>query len=247
MTYFKLPSIRVHLFGYLFSPRWIPTILTLFLLPFLISLGMWQLHRADQKKAIEQALYQHAKVFVMENLNELPLKSLQYQTLKVAAMPDNQHLIYLDNKIYHGRPGMQVLEPLRLPGEDRILLINRGFVYANSRNNLPTLHPIKPNANFLGLIMFPSKPFLLRAESWNGKWPMLVQGVDLTLLSKQLHAPLFPFILLQTSPKDPEFIQDWHPVNFPSYRHTGYAIQWFSLALTLVIIYLVVNTRIKRG
>lgn len=248
MKHIKLPSIRVHLFGYLFSPGWIPTLVTLLLLPFLISLGMWQLHRAAEKRAIEKDYRHQGQILAVSDLKDRQLKNLRYQKLKLQGAYDNDHIIYIDNKSYQGRHGFQVLVPFKLLNQPKYVLINRGFIEGGDRINLPGISKASGQKSIVGYISFPSKPFLLKKELWDGQWPILAQGIDLQIIAQQLKMEIYPFVLLQTDPDDLEFVRDWHPVSMPSYRHTGYAVQWFALALTLLIIYVRVNTRrIKRG
>ncbi len=39
------------------------------------------------------------------------------------------------------------------------------------------------------------------------------------------------------------YVRTWSPPGFPPMRHIGYAVQWFALALALLVIYLVTNLR----
>jgi surfeit locus 1 family protein len=49
-------------------------------------------------------------------------------------------------------------------------------------------------------------------------------------------------VLLDAS--EPEgFVRNWQAPGFPPVRHIAYAVQWFALALTLAVIYVVVNLR----
>jgi len=41
--------------------------------------------------------------------------------------------------------------------------------------------------------------------------------------------------------QDGGFKRDWRPATIKPVRHIGYAVQWFALALTVVIIYLVLS------
>ncbi len=243
MEQFKLPSIRVHLFGYFFSPGWIPTAVTCLLLPFLISLGFWQLHRADEKRAIEKDYHRQGQILLLSDLQGRKLQNLRYQKLKLAGSFDNERIFYIDNKSYQGRPGFQVLMPFKPLNESKWVLINRGFIEGSDRKNLPSIQEVSGQKEVVGFIFFPGKPFLLKKEQWQGQWPVLLQGVDLKTIAQQLKVDVYPFVLLQIEPADPAFIRDWHPVSMPSYRHIGYAVQWFALALTLLIIYIRVNTR----
>lgn len=244
MAYFKLPALRVHLFGYVFSPGLIPTIAVLLLLPVLISLGFWQLQRAHVKKILEHDFSHQNQALSLAQVQQLPQENVRYRSLEVVGTLDENHKIYLDNKTYRGQRGVHVLVPFKLKDTDTTLLINQGFKPIANRSELSrviTAHKTSTQS-IKGLIFFPSKPFLLKKEEWNGNWPMLVQGVNIKQLASRLHVALLPFVLLETEPKVAGLQQDWHPVGFPSYRHTGYAVQWFALALTLLIIYLKVNT-----
>jgi cytochrome oxidase assembly protein ShyY1 len=61
---------------------------------------------------------------------------------------------------------------------------------------------------------------LLRESSW--------AGTDLLLLD----------------PGEPDgFVRHWSAPGFPPMRHIAYAVQWFALALTLLVIYVVTNLR----
>jgi surfeit locus 1 family protein len=241
--HFKLPEIRVHLFGYLFSPGWIPTLATLLLMPLLLGLGFWQLDRAQQKRILEQQLTQTNIPLTLEQISSYPNVTLRYRRLQVSGHFDNQHLIYLDNKTYQHHPGIHVLTPFIVQGTNKILLVNRGFLPLLDRTHLPFVPTSTQPRNLSGIINFPSKAFLLKKERSATNWPLLIQGLDLKDLELKLQTPLYPFILMQENKDETNLVREWHQVNFPSYRHTGYAFQWFGLALTLIIIYLKLNLR----
>lgn len=243
MAYSKLPQIRVQVFGYLFSPSWLTTITTLMLLTLLCSLGVWQLHRAAQKRILEHEFQTRAQVLTLRELSSRPLQDIRYQTVEIEGTFDNKHIIYLDNKTYKGRHGMEVLVPIKIANESKQLLVNRGFLDVSDRYHLPVPPLVAGKSKLKGLVYLPSKPFLLKNESWDYKWPVIAQGIDIATLEKQIKTPLFSFVLLQNSPCESGLCRDWRPVNFPSYRHTGYAFQWFALGLVLFIIYIKLNTQ----
>jgi surfeit locus 1 family protein len=50
--------------------------------------------------------------------------------------------------------------------------------------------------------------------------------------------------LVLLDPGEPDgYVRHWQAPGFPPMRHIAYAVQWFALALTLAVIYLVTNTR----
>ena len=62
------------------------------------------------------------------------------------------------------------------------------------------------------------------------------------LLHESAWAPAAELVLLDAG--EPEgYLRQWQAPGFPPLRHIGYAVQWFGLALTLFVIYIVTNLR----
>ena len=50
--------------------------------------------------------------------------------------------------------------------------------------------------------------------------------------------------VLLLDPGEPDgYLRQWQAPGFPPMRHLAYAVQWFGLALTLAVIYVVTNVR----
>ena len=62
------------------------------------------------------------------------------------------------------------------------------------------------------------------------------------LLNESLWTPATELVLLDAAEPD-GYVRNWAPPGFPPMRHIGYAVQWFGLALTLAVIYVVTNFR----
>lgn len=241
MAYSKLPRIRVHLFGYIFSAGFLPTFATLLLLPLLVHLGTWQLHRAHEKRQLEREFANKLNPISIEKVSNSSNKNLRYRSLVAKGWFDNEHIILLDNQLYQHKTGYHVLMPFHLQNESKMLLVNRGFVAVRDRNRLPNIPPISGLRTLTGLIYYPNKTLVLKKDTSSVHWPLRVQSIDMEQLTGLLHQETYPFYLLLRTGENSHLVRDWHPVSFPAYRHTGYAIQWFALALTLVVIYLSLN------
>jgi cytochrome oxidase assembly protein ShyY1 len=67
-----------------------------------------------------------------------------------------------------------------------------------------------------------------------GEWPLLVTRIDLDEIERHLGQPLLDLVLEdRTAPR----AQTVRAQMLPPERHRGYALQWFGLSLTLLIIY----------
>lgn len=240
--------------GWVFAPRLLPTLVYVVLLVLLIGLGQWQLDRASQKRAAlaDRAAATDAPVL---RLNERPasLARHEYRRATATGRYDTAHQFLLDNQVQDGRIGYRVLTPLRLPEREAAVLVQRGFVPIDgSRQTLPTLPPAPSPAQVSGRIdSGPSVGMRLgEAADGSGRWPRRLQYIDFKAMDAMLDYPLSDYVLvpgaLATDAVARRSERDaWR---FGPERHEGYAVQWFSLAIALTLIWLVVNTRrAKRG
>lgn len=232
-------------YHYHFTPKLIPTLATLILLPILISLGHWQLTRADQNR---QLIHNYTTRSAMPPLSEknliTPPENLNFHLIQLTGEYDNQHTILLDNKIYHDQVGYQVLTPLVLTNH-KTVLINRGWIAQGiSRQTLPAIANANGRQIIMGTIRTPEKSFTLGPNEIAVSWPLLVQQIDFSDLHKITGKEYYP-VIIELNPDQPNgFVRDGSPVfNVTPQRNIAYAFQWFSLALTLIIIFISVNLR----
>jgi surfeit locus 1 family protein len=222
----------------------IPTLVYLCVLPALIALGMWQLDRSDQKRAFLKAQEQAAatETLHLTTAIENNTEALRYRNVEVAGRYDVAHQFLVDNQIGDGKAGYFVLTPFILTGENKAVLVNRGWIPLNqNRSILPDLQINKAEAVISGRINnFPSVGIKLAgAEIPAEGWPSIVQVVDSNVLAKKLGYPLFQFQIELGKELSDGFKREWHTATIMQpEQHTAYAIQWFALALTLTILFI---------
>lgn len=223
----------------------IPILVYLCLLPVLISLGMWQLDRSEQKRAFLNAQEQAATATETLHLSatvENNVEALRYRNVEVAGRYDVARQFLIDNQISDGKVGYFVLTPFILTGEAKAVLVNRGWIPSNhDRSILPDLQIKKAESIINGRINnFPSVGIKLAgAEVPTEGWPSIVQVVDSNVLAKKLGYPLFQFQVELDKELADGYKREWRvsTIMQPE-QHTAYAIQWFALALTLTILFI---------
>ena len=238
--------MRVRISRLKFHPGLWPTLVVLIMLALLLSLGFWQLERADQKRALLEAYGDSpddAPVRVTADFS--PGRDWRFRRAMVEGVYDSDHQFLLDNRVYQGRVGYHVLTPLRLADSDAVILVNRGWVpQGATRDDLPAL-PITHRSmqKIEGLIDFqPEWVFVLgEGEDRAPGWPKVLQQIRLDLQAAQLGETLSPIVLLLAQDQSDGFVRDWRPVVFGPEKHVGYAVQWFSLAAVLLVLYLWVS------
>lgn len=225
----------------------LPTLSVFLGVSLLMSLGFWQLHRADYKRQL-QAQYQQRS-----QQSPVPFEQLSqftdstYYPVKISGHFDNQHQFLLDNQFYQHQAGYDVITPLLPDKGGPAVLINRGWIAAGTdRQQLPQLPMIEQPVNLLGIIQPVSKPFLLGSKleiPKNTAWPRRIQLLDTKLLATQLGYPVAGQIVQLNRVSPYRFAPLWQPINTKAYIHTAYAFQWFCLAATLLICYVVVQVK----
>lgn len=246
MTYARR-GIRIA--GWVFAPGLVPTVAYGVLLVVLIGLGQWQLDRAAEKRSAlaDKAAATDAPVIAL-NERSASLARHEYRRAIAEGRYDMDHQFLLDNQVEDGRIGYRVLTPLRLSGRDAAVLVQRGFVpIAGSRQTLPELPPADSPARVSGRIEAgPSVGMRLgEAADGSGDWPRRLQYIDFEAMNAMLDYPLSDYVLVEGSLATDAVARrsDRDAWRFGPERHQGYAVQWFSLAAALTLIWLVVNTR----
>lgn len=237
--------------GYRFRPRRWPTLVTLLLLPLLVSLGFWQLDRADQKRALQASLERGRAAPPLDlNSGQPDYASAVHRRVVANGRYDAGHQILIDNQLRDLRQGYQVLTPLLLEDTAVAVLVDRGWVPASAdRAELPDLGvPEQPRRVEGVLDKGPSVGLRLGpfAEPGQG-WPLRVQYLDFPALSEALPYRILPYLIRLDPAAADGYRRDWQPVrDMGPETHVGYAVQWFALAATLLAIFVAVNLKRER-
>ena len=229
-----------------FAPRPFTTLLAIALIALLVSLGRWQLHRAEEKRALFSAFAAGG-----DTTHPIALqtpKVPRYSHIEASGRYDATRQILIDNMVDAERAGYFVITPFALQGGGWVL-VNRGWVpLGKSRADRPAI-PVAGD------------PRSIRGRADNLPSPGIRMGVPAPLaqpfpvvaayptreeLARLLKEPDWTsatdLILLDAAEPD-GYVRNWAPPGLPPLRHVGYAVQWFGLALALAVIYVVTNFR----
>jgi surfeit locus 1 family protein len=195
-----------------------------------LSLGGWQLARAEQK----QALLKTPETSLM-SLHDVA-KSDLHQKVSLTGTFDNEHPILLDNQLNNGHVGFNLYLPFI--SDKQAILVNLGWLpAASSRTKLPAFPPFTGQFKLRGTLSAEQgSPFLLgRNISKESGWPLMVQRTIIPELQAHLNYPIKPLLLQLDSDSNIGFRKNWKISVMPPEKHTAYAIQWFTLALAICI------------
>jgi surfeit locus 1 family protein len=227
---------------YSFKPTGVAVVGIVLALPLFCSLGVWQLNRAAEKRALQaQLASQSVEPPLRLDAPNAGIEPQRYRRVAVKGEYDAGHQVLLDNQIHGGKAGYHVLTPLRLEDSDLAVLINRGWIPAGpDRRRLPEL-PIRVSAvELAGMVeRFPAVGLKLEgAEVPAPGWPARVQILEREALERRLGYRLLPYQVLLDAGESEGYARDWKPANVDPDKSTGYAIQWFSFAAVALGLFL---------
>ena len=223
------------------------TLFTVVMLPFLMALGFWQLSRASEKRAYEDAYFDH--------LSALPQSapadpaSIPYFRVRLSGVYDAQRYFLVDNLVHDGEVGYQVISRL-MTDDGRCWLLNRGWVPGGgSRDRLPQVATPGERVTVIGLL-WPDTglPLLLARDDWSLEWPKRVQRLNVVRMASEFEEfDECERVEVRLEAGQPGvFVAARQEMTVSPRKHLGYAVQWFGLAVALAVGFVVFGMR-KHG
>lgn len=223
------------------------SLLTVVAFSILVNLGLWQLSRAEEKREIEAKVAQLAAQPALELSQVSESLRVSPTGLKVAlnASPVEGRYLLLDNQSFHGEVGYLALQLAQTESEQWVLL-ERGFVPAPPlRSQLPEVVWLTEPQRIEGRLYRKSVNPLSHELFIEQGDVSRIQNVNYAELESLWGIELERFIV-QPQMESWPYPQPWQPVSMNAEKHTGYAVQWFSMAAALVILSLLLLMRTIR-
>jgi surfeit locus 1 family protein len=221
----------------------VPALSTAVMLAILIALGTWQVHRLAWKRGLL------AQIAHAEEQPAIPLPDGPSTFTKVSVtgvMRDDLQAFYgveVRETPAGPLPGAQLIVPLERPGQVPVL-VDRGWV---PQDRTRRLAPAEGAVTVEGYIRAPSHPGMFAATD------DLAMRQFYTLDPAAIGAALglravAPFTLVALGPPPPEGYPD--PARHlprPPNDHLSYAITWYGLAATLVVVFTAYARKVIRS
>ncbi len=226
-----------------FRPGLYSTLATLLIAPLFAGLGYWQLQRAAEKVSIIERQEAAEKLGPIEFSGQSE-DALHLKKVAVSCAPNPNQQLLLDNRVHEQRVGYTVLMPCRLLA-GRTLLVSRGWIAAgSSRDVFPNIEiDASSRDRFTGYFAIPGEGFRLgeALDDNDTSWPRRVQYADFDAIGRALSEQVVRGIF-HLDKNDPlTLTYHWEPIAFGPEKHYGYALQWFALMATLLVLYFVLN------
>lgn len=226
--------------------RWPWLLVNLVVVTILLGLSFWQWQRAAEKNSTL------ARIADWKQRGAINIASLA--TID-ANEKDGMHLDFtarwlapmvwlVDNQIVGGRIGYDVVIAVEdaASASSPVLLLNLGWVAAPPERIFLPAVDIPEMLRVQAMLRTQFKGVLLGTNSENkGVWPMRIQQIDIDTLRRYFPQPLINGLAYQE--KNSPYRIHYQPVILPPERHKAYALQWFLLAVAVVVIALAASSR----
>lgn len=197
-----------------------------------VRLGVWQLGRLGERRAAN-ALVRARLDSAVVDVGRLPADTAlaRYRRATARGTYDFEHEIVLSGRSRAGSPGVNLLTPLRVPGADTAVLVNRGWVYSPSARDVERAQwregAEAEVTGFVGTYIDPTT-----GAAVVGGQPRTIRWLDPRTIDSLIPYPVTPYYLVAT---DTGGAIDSVPARLApppldEGSHLGYAFQWFSFA-----------------
>ena len=197
-----------------------------FILIFL-ALGTWQVIRLNWKIKLINSIEQSLKSEPVDFNGSNPIN---FKKIKFEGILDNSKIIYLYSLNENGEPGFDIVNPISI--NNKSYLINRGWI----PRELKLKKYLSTNTKFEGILKLKSKYNYFKPENnlKTNYWFTLKDEDLLNYTGKEFS----PFIINNISKQNEIYPKSKQVGANISNNHLKYALTWFSLAVSIFLIYL---------
>lgn len=202
--------------------------------PVFIGLGIWQLMRAEEKR-ISTSSFEVQQRRAPVEINELPTSPAQYTRFELTGHFLNVPTWLLDNQMHKGKFGYRVFAPFCINEKTQCVLVERGWIQGSlKREVLPDVFVSDDTVKIQGRVDYLTINNLIDDNEPFSHWPYRVQKLNIEELRNKVDVPLATWVVRLDEDQPGLLTRVWQPVVMGSEKHTGYAVQWFALAVTLI-------------
>jgi surfeit locus 1 family protein len=195
-----------------------------------VRLGLWQLARLHEKVQRNVEIEAHQREAPVR-FASLPLDTAaaRYRRASLTGAFDYGQELVLSGRTHQGSPGAELVTPMRVPGSDTVVLVNRGWVYSPDGASVDRSRWREGDtATVVGYVELYAPD---AGATGAARDPRIVRRISRREASSRIPYPLAPYYLVQTGDTATS-----HPVRrempvLDEGPHLSYAIQWFAFAM----------------
>ncbi len=217
------------------------SVFSIFFTVLFIFLGFWQIERAESK-ALKIKSFDE-----MQTKAPVPLSDSSFEWSRVFAdgIYDSSNQVLIDNQINNGKVGYKIFTPFYY--DDKAIFVDRGWIQRGAkRSDLPEVEFDSNRTKVIGSLFKPEKEVLAGDELLTNTQPIVSQTKLPSIIQRKFNKNFFDMVLVLEPGSN--FLEEYLPprpfVITPT-KHYGYAMQWFTMSIVLLGMFLYALKREK--
>jgi surfeit locus 1 family protein len=197
-------------------------------------LGIWQVHRLRERRAMNAALLRARSEAPIDLLAYRPDSADAGRTVRARGHYDHANDVVVRGREVGGVPGVEIFSPLIIDEKNAAVLVDRGFIPAPDAVSVVSDSFREPGEREV-------QGYLSTVASGGGM-PLKHAGrttwarLDLAALQARVPYRLYPFAIVQSPDSSlPRFPMRQLPPDLDDGPHLSYAIQWFSFSIIALV------------
>jgi cytochrome oxidase assembly protein ShyY1 len=218
-----------------------------------VRLGLWQLSRAGEKIAL-QTEYAESLNDAPATLNVVPLAGLEFDQTQIQNRLVilqghfiNEKSVFLVYQTFEDQIGFEIFTPFLNVGTEELVLVSRGWTGAASYDALVSALPdVDGDLEITGQVYVHTSSSLNKTNrlSEDVQWPLQVRYLNMPQIAGLFEEQVFPYVVRLGAGQPGVLVRYWPEVAVDTSRHFSYALQWFSMAIAVVIVSLILSSNL---
>ena len=194
-----------------------------------ISLGFWQIERAESKALKMKAFNE------MQKSPPIILKDLSaaWSRVFVEGFYDSSRQVLIDNQINDGQVGYKIYTPFYF--DDKAIFVDRGWIpRGKTRSELPDIGFQSDRLRIVGSLLKPEKEVLAGDDIFTKNWPIVSQTKLPNIIETRFNKEFSDSVIVLEPGSN--FLKEYIPLQpfvISPTKHYGYALQWFTMSMVL--------------
>ena len=194
-----------------------------------ISLGFWQIERAESKALKMKAFNE------MQKSPPIILKDLSaaWSRVFVEGFYDSSRQVLIDNQINDGQVGYKIYTPFYF--DDKAIFVDRGWIpRGKTRSELPDIVFQSDRLRIVGSLLKPEKEVLAGDDIFTKNWPIVSQTKLPSIIETKFNKDFSDSVIVLEPGSN--FLKEYIPLQpfvISPTKHYGYALQWFTMSIVL--------------
>ncbi len=194
-----------------------------------ISLGFWQIERAESKALKMKAFneMQESPPIALKNL------SVPWSRVFVEGFYDSSRQVLIDNQINDGQVGYKIYTPFYF--DEKAIFVDRGWIpRGKTRSELPDIDFKSDRLRIVGSLLKPEKEVLAGDDIFTKNWPIVSQTKLPDIIETKFNKDFSDSVIVLEPGSN--FLKEYIPIQpfvISPTKHYGYALQWFTMSIVL--------------